>query len=33
MFVAVKLPDYLNATKMADEKLKVIIKHVDMFVQ
>ncbi|CAH0760713.1 unnamed protein product [Diatraea saccharalis] len=29
----VKLPDFLNATQMPDFKLKLILKHVDMFVQ
>lgn len=29
----VKLPDFLNATQMPDFKLKLILKHIDMFVQ
>ncbi|XP_037303379.1 protein male-specific lethal-3 isoform X2 [Manduca sexta] len=29
----VKLPDFLNATQMPDFKLKLIVKHIDMFVQ
>ncbi|XP_026735974.1 protein male-specific lethal-3 [Trichoplusia ni] len=29
----VKLPDFLNATQMPDFKLKMILKHIDMFVQ
>ncbi|XP_073959663.1 male-specific lethal 3 [Choristoneura fumiferana] len=29
----VKLPDFLNATQMPDFKLKLILKHVDMFIQ
>ncbi|KPI94219.1 Male-specific lethal 3-like [Papilio xuthus] len=29
----VKLPEFLNATNMAESKLKVILKNIDMFVQ
>ncbi|XP_045454826.1 protein male-specific lethal-3 [Melitaea cinxia] len=29
----VKLPDFLNTTQMPDLKLKLILKHIDMFVQ
>ncbi|XP_053615708.1 protein male-specific lethal-3 [Plodia interpunctella] len=29
----VKLPDFLNATQMPDFKLKLILKHIDMFIQ
>lgn len=29
----VKLPDFLNATQMPDYKLKMLLKHIDMFVQ
>ncbi|KAG7309207.1 hypothetical protein JYU34_005133 [Plutella xylostella] len=29
----VKLPDFLNATQMPDIKLKMLLKHIDMFVQ
>ncbi|XP_068619470.1 MSL complex subunit 3 [Battus philenor] len=29
----VKLPDFLNATQMPDFKLKLVLKHIDLFVQ
>ncbi|XP_013139699.1 PREDICTED: male-specific lethal 3 homolog [Papilio polytes] len=29
----VKLPEFLNATNMAESKLKIILKNIDMFVQ
>ncbi|CAH2054535.1 unnamed protein product, partial [Iphiclides podalirius] len=29
----VKLPDFLNATQMPDFKLKLLLKHIDMFIQ
>ncbi|XP_049886128.1 protein male-specific lethal-3 isoform X2 [Pectinophora gossypiella] len=29
----VKLPDFLNATQMPDFKLKLVLKHIDMFMQ
>lgn len=29
----VKLPDFLNATPMTDEKLNVLFKHLDTFIE
>lgn len=33
MFFLVKLPDFLNATTIPDEKLKVLLTHLDVFIE